>query len=920
MSEFDDIAFALSGMPIDREQNPHTTPLSLLERAEDLADYLRNEREALLRPLRDAPPDSGPWALNGLALAARLTELTDAMLIRLFTLACRKAEVQAETVPIAIVATGGYGRKELSPCSDIDITFIPQRDGDPMIDRLIREMFSQVMDICIARCGLEVGYAYRLFEDCVSLDHQTATGLLDARLLAGSNRLFIQFEDAFWMGFNPTDFIFTKIGEREKALAKWGSTPRVVEPQLKEGPGGLRDLQTAVWLAQARGQWAAARVRGPRSFAALAAEGEVSPTDLKLLEAAKELLFQSRGALHAVTGAERDELVITRQEDVANRLGYRVQEIGTDVVPPVEQFMADLFPAMAVVRRVADQVIRQVGNSRLMIGIGLDCRRRHIVPANDSLGSGDPVWLLWACELSQKYHLMLGEAVERAMVALVGSQPVIADTQQASEVFTQILAHRGRVYPTLQRMADLGILGWFLPEFQAIFDLIPYDPSHDHTVGQHTLLVVQTLEALLQAVEPEEQVEMRRIYEELLNPEQLVLAALLHDSGKAFHDRPHSVISEEIVTVVCRRLGWSEAATANVRFLCLQHLLMAETSRLRDLNMDETIRDFTSVVDDMDRLNMLYLLTYADTRAVGSGVWTQVKGRFLRDLWRRSAAVLSDEEPVGYDEAVLARARRRLIKDLCLDNLSEAEVAEHIQTMPPQYLLNQSLREIALHIGFIRKLREGQPVIDFLDTQEATYTEMTVCTYDEPRPGLLAKIAGVLYSADVNIHSAQVVTRIQQDEHIALDTLWIDFNGRQLAPGKRREVVVALQEVLSGDRTLSEILSRRRVRSHRSRGPSYVPFVPLTIHSVRNDLSDTFSIVEAVGPDVPGTFYKVADALSRLGWDIASARVSSWHGEARCSFYILGARSLRETEVGELLTSALSGPIDADAKTDLPSV
>jgi [protein-PII] uridylyltransferase len=914
MAEYDELVFALGGIPLEREKNPHTMPLALLERSEDLADYLRSHRAALLEPLKAAPGAS--VALNGLALARRLTDLMDALLIRLFTLACRRAEVRPANVSIAIVATGGYGRRELSPCSDIDITFVSQRDGDAPTDRLIREMFTQVMDICIARCGLEVGYAYRLFEDCASLDHQTATGLLDARLLAGSDRLFIQFEDAFWMGFNPTDFIFTKIEEREKALAKWGLIPRVVEPQLKEGPGGLRDLQTAIWLAQARGQWAAARVRGERGFAALAEEGDVSPMDLKRLEMAKELLFQVRGALHAVTGAERDELVITRQEDVANRLGYEVREAGVDRVPPVEQLMADLFPAMTVVRRVADQVMRRVGNSRLMLGIGLDCKRRQIVPANDALESDDPVWLLWACELTQKYNLTLGDTMERTMVSLAGTHPVLQDPPQAAEVFTRILTHRGRAYPVLQQMADLGVLGWFLPEFQAIFDLIPYDPSHDHSVGQHSLLVVKTLEELLTAGESEERAEMRRIYEDLANPEQLMLAALLHDSGKAFHDRPHSEISAEIVAAVCARLGWSDGATANVRFLCLQHLLMAETSRLRDLSLDETIREFTSVVDDMERLNMLYLLTYADTRAVGSGVWTQVKGRFLRDLWRRSAAVLSDEEPVGYDEATLARARRRLLKDLTLSNLSEDEVAEHIQTMPPQYLLNQSLREIALHIGFIRKLRDGQPVIDFMDEAEATYTEMTVCTFDDPRPGLLAKIAGVLYAADVNIHSAQVVTRIQGAEHIALDTLWIDYHGRQLAPGKRKEVVTALQDVLNGKQTVQEILSGRKEQSHRRRGPSYVPFVPLTVRSVRNDLSGTYSVVEVMGQDVPGTFYKVAEALSRLGWDIASARVSAWQGEARCSFYVLGARGLREAEAAEALASVLPESTEETGKSD----
>ena len=914
MSGLDEIVFALGGIPLIREKNPHTSPLAHLESAEELAGYLRSGRAALVQPLKEAVFTGGNPPLNGLALARQLADLTDALLIRLFTLACKKSGLTPENVPIAIVATGGYGRRELSPCSDIDITFIPQRDGDPAIDRLIREMFSQVMDICIARCGLEVGYAYRLFEDLNTLDHQTATGLLDARLLAGSQRLFIQFEDAFWMGFNPADFIFAKIEEREKALDRWGRTPRVVEPQLKEGPGGLRDLQTAVWLAQARAQWVPARVRGERGFAVLEEEGHVPVLDRKRLEAAKELLFQVRAALHAITGAERDELVITRQEDVAHRLGYQVLENGTDRIPPVEQLMSDLYPAMALVRRVADQVIRRVGNSRLMIGIGLDCKRREIVPANSSLEADDPVWLLWACELTQKYNLTIGEAVERTMVSLVSTNPVLKEPQQPAEVFTQILMHRGRVYPTLQCMADLGILGWFLPEFQAILNLIPYDPSHDHTVGQHSLLVVKTLESLLSAKEPEEQVEMRRIYEELPNPEQLILAAILHDSGKAFHDRPHSEVSEEIVAEVCNRLGWSVSATANVRFLCLHHLLMAETSRLRDLSLDETIREFTSVVDDMDRLNMLYLLTYADTRAVGNGVWTQVKGRFLRDLWRRSAAVLSDEEPVGYDEATLARARRRLMKDLSVNNLPESEVARHMQTMPPQYLLNQSLREIALHIGFIRKLREGQPVIDFMDEPDATYTEMTVCTYDEPRPGLLAKIAGVLYAAEINIHSAQVVTRVEGEEHIALDTLWIDYHGRQLAPGKRREVVANLTELLNGVRTVEEILARKKERSYRSRGPSYQPLVPLAIRSIRNDLSDTYSVVEAVGPDVPGTFYKVADSLSRLGWDIASARVSAFRGEARCSFYILGARSLREADAGERLASVLPRSSEEDEK------
>ncbi|HLV80995.1 MAG TPA: HD domain-containing protein, partial [Chthonomonadaceae bacterium] len=403
-----------------------------------------------------------------------------------------------------------------------------------------------------------------------------------------------------------------------------------------------------------------------------------------------------------------------------------------------------------------------------------------------------------------------------------------------------------------------------------------------------------------QADGPEELVEMRRLLEEMPHPERLFLAALLHDSGKACPGRPHSEAGEEIVETVCRRLGWTDDATVAVRFLVREHLLMAETSRLRDLNLDETLRDFTAVVDDLDRLNALYLLTYADTSAVGEGVWTQVKGRFLRDLWRRSAAILSDEEPIGYDDATIARARRRLLKELALENLPAEEVAEHVQAMPPEYLLNQPLSRIALHIGFVRRVRAGHPVVDFHDERDATYTELTVSAPDDPRPGLLAKIAAALYAADLEVHSAQVLTRVSPADRIALDTLWVDYRGRQLSAGKRREVAELLNAVLTGAQTVEEILGKRR-RAEMGKTPS-----ALTVLSVRNDLSDTLTVIETGGPETKVALYRVCEALSRLGWDIRSARVSTWRGEARGSFYVVGARSLPESQVREDLARLLT--------------
>ncbi len=914
----------------ERPPAPRLGALNDLHTPEAVAAYLQGERDLLMaRLLAPRPTEPGASAPSGkarqdaisppggLAIAHEFSDLMDAIVTRLFGLACARQGANPATLPIAIVATGGYGRGELAPYSDIDLTFIPQRAAHAQTDRVIRELFTLVMDVLVARCSLEVGYAYRLLTDCAELDHQTACGLLDARLVAGSHRIFIQFEDAFWMGFNPTEFIFAKVEERRRILEKWGRTPRVVEPQLKEGPGGLRDLQTLVWLVQARRGLTPAQARGPRAFSALVQSGYVTEGEAAELLHAKERLFQIRNALHAITGAHRDQLVITRQEEVADRLGYAMPELSADgaLVPPVERFMADLYPLLMRVRLSAEQAIGRIEDSRLLLGIGLDCKRGRLVPANPSLDTAAPTWLLWAGELTQRYHLRWSRRVERAVAARLATLPELPagdseEAREAGQVFTRLLSKPGRVYPTLQKLADLGILGWFLPEFGALMDLIPYDPAHDFTVGQHSLRVIENLDALALGSDADD-AEMRRIYAELPRPEILALAALLHDCGKRVPGRPHSEVGEEIAQAVCRRLGWTQEAADTVAFLVRHHLLMAETSRLRDLSLDETIRNFTRVVDDPDRLTMLYLLTYADTRAVGEGVWTPVKGRFLRDLWQRALAALADSDALGYDDAGLARARRRLLKDLSPQNLPEAEIAAHVQAMPPEYLLNQSANQIALHVGFVRSVRAGQPVVDFHDDPNAAYTELTVAAYDDPQPGLLAKITGALYALDVEVYSAQVVTRVEGDERIALDTLWVDFRGRPLTSGKRREISADLIAVLKGERTVAVLLQRRRAGGRGSRREGERADPPLRVLAVHHEVSETLTLVETSGGEAKAMLYRVSVALARLGWDIHSARVSIWQGAARANFYVTGARktgaaalrrledALRETETGE---------------------
>ena len=705
--------------------------------------------------------------------------------------------------------------------------------------------------------------------------------------------------------------------------------PRVVEPQLKEGPGGLRDVQTAVWLAQAHERLAAARVRGGRSLEALHRAEYLTHDEAARLGDAKERLLQTRNILHALAGAARDTLVRTRQEDIAERLGYdREPAENPSDAPPVERFMADLYPKMAFTRRITESVMQRVENSRMMLGIGLDCRRRKIVPANGALETDDPLWLLWACELAQKYGLVFGERLVQACEALLAMKPELPDRCLAAQIFTRILSKKGQSYPVLQTMAELGILGWYVPEFGRVMDLIPYDPAHEFTVGQHTLNIVRYLDQLADenatdapaGQDGEQWTEMRRVMQELGHPEQLFLAALLHDCGKALPGGTHADVGAELAERVCWRLEWDAPATSNVVFLIRQHLLMAETSRLRDLTLDETIRAFVGIVNDPDRLDMLYLLTYADTRAVGEAIWTPVNGRYLQDLWQRSAVALQGDAAPSGNEERLARARRRMVKDLRLENLPEAEVTEHVQAMPPPYLLNQELERIALHIALVRRVRQGELVIDFYDAPRATYTELTVCACDDPRPGLLAKITGVLYAAELSGLSAQVFTRVTERDRIALDTLWIDFRGRPLSAGKQQEVAKWLRAVLQGEETIENLLKRRKTLRQGLLAPRSVISIEQADRAdgaeeggktrvlvVRNDLSSTATVIEIEEPDAQGALFWTSQALARLGWNIQSARVSIFHGAARASFYVTGARHHSEDEIRQSLTDALRG-------------
>ncbi len=869
--------------------------LALLHSPADIGAYLKARHAQANVP--DAVRE------DSRALLAANTALADAVLRRLFALALEHARPLAPPgdvlPPLAVVATGGYGRRELAPFSDVDVTFVSAREDDPYLNALIKDMFQSVMDVFMYGAGLKVGYAYRLLGDLGQLDHQTQTALLDARLLCGDAALFKSFRTEFRAHLLTAHFLFEKWAERQAVLSKFGGDMVYgVEPNVKESAGGLRDIHAAEWVGEVR-----FHVGLTRLWPALVEQGMVGEPEAQDLLVARDFLLQVRSALHVVSGEARDVLTAEKQEAVAALLDYP----DLPDVPAVESFMRDYYTHAARAHRLSRRALHRCLGSEIPLGLGLASVGCRLVVTDPDAAGRDPALPLHMAELAQAYDLLIPADTEDAASRFVAVHPVPADMALAGRVFTRLLARSCSVADSLDRLQDWGVLAWLIPEFGPLMALIPYDAAHDFTVGAHSLRVVRFLQQMGADTDPK-MAHWRRLVGEVAFPEVLALAGLLHDIGKQWTDGPHDQTGAVAATLIAARLGWDSERTTKLVFLVRHHLLMAETSRLRDLSLDETLRDFLRAVPDLDSLTMLYLLTYADTNAVGAGIWTEVKGKFLAELYHRAEAALQatapGEEPAAPYVPNMARQRERIRKGLARHDLPPDLIYEHTRNLPAQYLLNTPLEEMYLHIAMIGRLRETfQPIIDFKTEFGEDYTELTLCAYDDPGPGLLAKITGVLYAFDVNVHVAQVFTR-EASVRIAIDTLWIDYRGKPLSSGKKAEVQDSLRHVLLGETGIGALLQQRRKE---------IKEQAIYSATIDDSASERFSLLEVSAPDERGVLYRLTRIISQLGWNIHAARLSVWGSRARDAFYITApsGEKVPRAEVERLL-SAL--PLATDRK------
>lgn len=857
-----------------------------------LVGWLRDRRRALAEHVLQADAHD---------LVAALAQLMDVAVCRIHDLALEQACGGTPAAsPIALVATGGYGRRQLCPFSDVDVALVtgqvPQAEAGQSpadLDPLVKVTHRLIVEVLGDGLGLEVGYAYRPVHECTNLDHPTQTALLDSRFVAGDEALFADLRRALVEGLDRLGYMQAKAAETAARRAKFGDSPYYLEPDVKNSAGGLRDLQTLRWTAAAR-----FGVHPTAALEELERRRIISRHDREALLAAEGFLLKVRCWLHFFHDGHADVLFRSKGRELADAF----DRLGEASLSSVQGLMSHYYQCAATILSTAERGVQHCVNSELDLGDGFVARQGQLRAADPHLFQKSPTALVRAFELAQRYGLRMAEDLrEQIRASLNMVDEGLRTSPGAAQHFRAILRAPARVADTLGDMWEIGLLPLYLPELAGLELLVPPDPTHELTVGAHTLRTIANLEAIPSlATAPYDQ--LRAAYADVQKKDLLVLACLLHDAGKVEPQADHCQVGSRLAAQVARRLGFSGLECGLAADLVRKHLLLVRTARLQDITLPATVASFAQSIESADLLNMLYVLSYADTAAVGPGALTDVSRQQADDLYFQSLRSLLSEGATSLAGEHVRRVRQEAERRLRAGGkLGDAAISRHFEGMPSSYMLSNAVGAIAEHISFVERIPAEGLVVDFYNESGKQFTELTICCRDDPEPGLFAKIAGTLYANDVSIHAAQLYTR--EGDDIVLDLLWVDYQGRQVAEAKQESICRDLRAALAGGGSVSDLLAQK----HR---PAPEPLASLSIRA-NNALDRDHTVIQLVAADQAGLLYKAAQAMASLGLDIHSARITTWRGMAEDAFYVKGPdggplTDDRAAEVEDQLTDLLA--------------
>ncbi|MBN1567349.1 MAG: HD domain-containing protein [Acidobacteria bacterium] len=801
------------------------------------------------------------WDSSATELLEAHTSLVDGLVKEIYEISCQAADRKAgrsESSGLAIVATGGYGRRELNPFSDIDIAFIPSEEEDPWVEALVHTAFKLVMDVFLSLRDVRVGYSFRPVAEANAWDLRTKTSLLDLRPVCGDTALADRLSHRIREVLSPLDLMLESpsAGDRKR---KSTYSLYSVEPNFKEGPGSLRDLHRARWIFKLL-----LKADHHTLDQAMKYFAGISERQIAEVHEAADWFWRARTWLHLAAGKHSDVLITNYQDRIARELDSC----------SAQEWLSKHLAHSETLARFREAAIRVLLRGPMTVnGVRLEDGTIHL--QNDSL---NPVSTTSALLVSQRYTIPISlNDLNRLEEARKGALEIHEPSGEEVWALNQILGEGKGVAAALRALSEFGILDRFIPNYSRVMRFVPPDPAHSYTVGEHSMRMVAHLESLREGRDAKEQ-RFTELLGQCPHFDMLCLAALLHDAGKLHPGADHCLSGADLAKSVSARLNLSPEKREILDVLVRHHLLLVRTARLHDLKSPNVIQKAAEQVPSLEALRHLYIFTYVDNSEVSENNWTSMDLRDMEDLYIRIQDLLScrSGEETGRkaqeDQSVLIR---RKLEALQVKN--ESAVLKHCDTMPAGYVLNTPLEEIAFHLELLDRLDEESIVLDVYNRPGEDYSELTICTPDDPRPGMLAKIAGVLYGCNVDIVKAQAYT-MDNKRRVVLDTLWIRCNGMQISETKARKIQSALKEVLTGGRTIENFL-----RAAGENPPDGIMVDAIDLH---NDLSEEHTVVHIVAHDLQGLLYLMTRSLSRCGLDTHSAKIATWNARAENNFYV----------------------------------
>jgi [protein-PII] uridylyltransferase len=799
---------------------------------------------------------------------------------------------------IALLAVGGFGRGELNPYSDIDILFLYPNSGPRntgQVNDIVQHVLYMLWDI-----GFQVGHATRTMQELVTQangDLRTKTSLLEARFLCGDEPLFVEFEKTFerrCLRGHEKEYLAWRVADQNDRHEKAGNTPFLQEPNVKSGCGGLRDYQNLMWVGKVK--------RGLTNSQAFVDAQMLTPTERKQLDRAYDFLLRIRTELHYQQKRSGDVLTLRLQGQIADSFGYQHRTI----LRRMEAFMRDYYENTSLLFNLGNTLCNRLcGSGKTQTkwaflpfhatqreeidGFILENGELDFAPGTQL--SDEPLRLVRLFLLAQQHNAELSPELKlrlRRRLYMIDRRFIYQTAVR--ETLLAILSRKGQVGRALRTMHELGFLGRFFPEFRPLTCLVQHEFFHRYTADEHTLVCIEMLDKIIDATESPFS-KYRPLLQQTARPHILYLAMLLHDTGKSENAERHADASAINAVRVARRMHIKGTDLSTLVFLVDHHLTMSEIARRKNLDNEDTIIEFARIVQTQERLDLLMLLTFADTTGTGSGRgYSDWKDLLLWQLYHRTSSALSGvKEFRAMAEQARLEIQQRLLKNLDRQ-FDPAEIVAHFENLPPSYFETMSedlIREhIALVHGFLKyQLTHDdaslQPVVHWRNFPEQGHSEVTLVTWD--RDHLFARVTGSFAACGLTILKADIFTRA---DNIAIETFYVATERLEAATDPRDRA--AFEKILAQAMGMEQFDFTKAFakRTVKPRFPAYDASELPTQVSVDLRASRTHMLLDVQTADYPGLLYRIASAIADTGMNLVSARVTTEKGAALDTFYL----------------------------------